>query len=312
MTRKQQNPKSLTGAKSLLKFCGPTANSISNLKASVLYCQHFTAYNDPFEFWANLSEGIPDTEREPDRFVAAVKEWGFDVGSVSEAKKILELWDSVEEYFDECWDYQPPFEKLHESMRIACFGSRPDNLLMWSHYADGLRGFCISFDEELIEEAEPDGYLVDVTYLRSPPNVDSFVFAIAKDQEWYHGMAIEETETQIKHVGKEELKKWIPIYEKAGDEALQQMLGIWQSVFATKPSEWKYEQERRLLVQTDRDDAQPILRRYSRKAVKEIILGERMADDYRHELLSVLRQHFDEVPVLIARRARDHYTLTID
>ena len=90
------------------------------------------------------------------------------------------------------------------------------------------------------------------------------------------------------------------------------MRDIWQLVFATKPSEWKYEQERRLLVQTDRSDAQPILRTYPRKAVKEIILGERMPHDYRQELLSVLRQHFDEVPVRTARRARDHYTLTID
>ena len=183
---------------------------------------------------------------------------------------------------------------------------------MWSHYADGLRGFCISFNEELTERAEPKGYLVDVSYLEAPPNVDSFVYAIASDQDWYSQTAIEETNVMIQHQGKTERQADIPMYEQSGAEALTTMRDIWQLVFATKPSEWKYEQERRLLVQTDRSDAQPILRTYPRKAVKEIILGERMPHDYRQELLSVLRQHFDEVPVRTARRARDHYTLTID
>jgi DUF2971 family protein len=89
-----------------------------------------------------------------------------------------------------------------DSIRIACFGSEPGNLLMWSHYADGLRGFCVVFDEKLIVSAEPEGYLTNVAYLEKPPLVDSFVYAVACDQQDYHLIAIEETETQIRYLGK--------------------------------------------------------------------------------------------------------------
>ena len=52
----------------LLAFCGPTENALSNLESGVIICQHYSAYNDPFEFWNNIYEGVPDAEREPDRF----------------------------------------------------------------------------------------------------------------------------------------------------------------------------------------------------------------------------------------------------
>ena len=183
---------------------------------------------------------------------------------------------------------------------------------MWSHYADGLRGFCIVFDEELVTKTEPEAYLLDVAYLHAPPIADSFVCAIAWDQDWYCQKAIEETETRIRHLGRTEEKQWIPIYEQAGMEALKQMREIWQLVFATKPSEWKYEQERRLLVQTGRSDTLAIERSFLRKAVKEVIIGERMPHGFRHRLLLVLQHHYSEVPVRTARRAHGFYTLTID
>ncbi|ROT94445.1 DUF2971 domain-containing protein [Histidinibacterium lentulum] len=63
--------------------------------------------------------------------------------------------EDVIAYFNECKDYQPPFQEMRDGVRIACFGSQRDNLLMWSHYADGLRGFCIVFDENLVVSATP-------------------------------------------------------------------------------------------------------------------------------------------------------------
>ncbi|MCY4558093.1 MAG: DUF2971 domain-containing protein [Chloroflexi bacterium] len=215
-------------------------------------------------------------------------------------------------YFDECEHYQPPLKRMREEMRIACFGSQLDNLLMWSHYADGLRGFCIVFDEQLVAKTEPEAYLLDVTYLHAPPIVDSFVYAIASDQDWYHQTAIQETESRIRHLGRTEEQHWIPLYQQAGAEAQRQMREIWQLVFAAKPAEWEYERERRLLVQTDRGDAFPIERTYPLKAVGEIVIGERMPHDFHNRLLLVLQQHYSEVPIRTARRAQGLYALTID
>ena len=57
--------------KELLKFCSPSDYSISNLENGTIFCQHFSAYNDPFEFWTNIHDGVPDAAEEPERFSAA-------------------------------------------------------------------------------------------------------------------------------------------------------------------------------------------------------------------------------------------------
>ena len=283
----------------LLKFCSPTNYALQNLESGVIYCQHFSAYNDPFEFWSRILSGVPDAEQEPERLLAALKAWGYDFSSIEQALKDYDFCAQAREYFDECDNYGLPFDQMRDEVRIACFGSEIDNLLMWSHYADGLRGFCIAFDESSVVAAEPEGYMIDVSYLDCPPPVDTLIYGISRDQEWFHQMAIEEEGRN-------------PDYAEVAAEALKTMLGIWQNVFAVKPSEWKYERERRLLVQTDRSDTTAILRSYPHEAIKEVILGERMPDEYRSNILSILKEHYSDVPVKTARRAQGVYTLVID
>ena len=197
-------------------------------------------------------------------------------------------------------------------MRISCFSSEKDNLLMWSHYADGLRGFCIVFDEDVLTQGDTSIYVLDVAYMNVPPQVDSFVYGVAWDQDWYSHTAIEETNKAIQHQGKTERQAEIAMYEESGAEALRTMREIWQHVFATKPAEWKYERERRLLVQTDKSDMTPILQSYDRGSIKEVILGERMPEDYRARVLAIMGNRYPDVPVKTARRADGVYTLIID
>jgi hypothetical protein len=182
---------------------------------------------------------------------------------------------------------------------------------MWSHYGDGLRGFCVAFDEGAITRGDTTGYVLDVAYRDAPPQVDSFIYGVAWDQDWYSNVAIEETEKAIKYQGKIERQGEIAMYEESGAEALRTMREIWQHVFATKPAEWKYERERRLLVQTDRTDTAPVFRNYNRNAIREVILGERMPEEYRARLLAVVREHYPDTAVRTAHRAQGAYTLTI-
>lgn len=302
----------MTSEVHLFKFCGPTLNALQNLEEGHLFCQHYAAYNDPFEFWTAISTGIPDPDSEPERYLAALRAWGFDCLSVDEAKDDEIIQGSVDDYFDECQHYAPPFEAMRQEMRISCFSSEADNLLTWSHYGDGLRGFCVAFDEDAITRGDPTGYVVDVAYLDAPPRVDSFVYGVARDQDWYSHVAIEETETAIRYQGKTGLEGQIAMYEESGTQALRTMREIWQQVFATKPAAWKYERERRLLVQTDREDAAPFLRRYGRDAIKEVILGERMPEDYRSRVFAVMREHYPDTPLRTARRSPSDYTIIIE
>ena len=307
MSRTTDDPKAR-----VFKFCGPSAHALQNLENGQIFCQHHGAYNDPFEFWSTISSGIPDPDREPERYLAALQAWGFDCRTVAEAKADELIQGSVDDYFDECQHYALPFEAMRQGMRISCFSSEADNLLLWSHYGDGLRGFCIGFDEDVITHGDKAAYVLDVAYSHAPPQVDSFIYGVAWDQDWYSQTAIEESERAIRYQGKTDRQGEIAMYEESGEQALRAMREIWQKVFATKPAEWSYERERRLLVQTDREDASPILRRYDRAAVKEVILGERMPEDYRSGLLAVMEKNHADIPVRTARRSAGSYTLVIE
>ena len=291
----------------LLKFSGPTEYALENLQNRVIYCQHFEGFNDPFEFWTDFHEGIPDLETERDRFIAAIRAWGFDEESLADAL------ENSKEYFESLQDSQPAFKRMTDSIRIACFGSDQDSLLMWSHYADGLRGFCIVFDERIVTSVEPKGYVTDVAYLDTPPTVDCFVYAIAQDQQDYHLMAIEETRTEIKHFGKRGAPRGLmQDYQDAADTALKHMHEMWQHAFAAKPIEWRYEKERRLLVDADGEDLKPVFRPYPKKAVREIIVGERMPHAYLERLTAIVKKQFGNIPIRTAHRSFDRYALSIE
>jgi hypothetical protein len=242
------------GRPSLLKFCGPTEYALDNLRNRVLYCQHFEGFNDPFEFWTDFREGVPDLKTERARFIAAVTAWGFCEERLDEAMEY------AQEYFESLEGAQRQFCAMANNIRIACFGSEKDNLLMWSHYADGLRGFCIVFDENIVVNTEPKGYITDVAYLEKPALVDSFVYAVAEDQQDYHLMAIHETRAAIRRQGGSGEGGIIAEYQEAADAALKHMHEMWQHGFAAKPVEWRYEKERRLLVDTESKDNTPVLR----------------------------------------------------
>lgn len=294
----------------LLKYCRPTENALQNLKHGQIFCQHYAGYNDPFEFWSKILTGIPEQDKEPERYLAALRTWGFYCENIAEAMGNQAIQESVVEYFDECQNYVPPFDDMRQSVRIACFGSKRDDLLMWSHYADGLRGFCITFDEQMLATSKGD-YILDVAYTSAPPVVDSFIYGLAWDQDWYSHVAIEETTKRLRYEGRKEPFDEVSMYEESGAEALRTMRGIWQQVFATKPVEWQYEHERRLLMQTDCTDTSPILRPFERECVRELIVGERMPADYRDRLLALMKEYYPQARIMTARRSESAYTLTI-
>lgn len=288
----------------LFKFCAPSRHSLDNVKNSVLFCRHYAQFNDPFEFKATIHEGPPLPDSDPLKYAAAATAWGFPDGVPDELK------DDASEYFDSLKDGEPAFEKMFDRMRITCFGTSQDNLLMWSHYADGLRGFCIAFDdEEIVSGADEERYLTPVEYLDVPPTVYSFVYSVAADQYDFHLMAIDEGDSLFKATGKADA--WRQDYEVAADEALDTMKRTWRLVFAAKPREWQYEQETRLLVISEGETQESLRLAYPPSAVKGIIIGERMDAKYREELINTLSGQYDDVPISMAVRADGSYQLEV-
>ncbi|MBB1270156.1 DUF2971 domain-containing protein [Shewanella sp. SR44-3] len=67
-------------------------------------------------------------------------------------------------------------EKSNELIGVLCLTEEKDNLLMWSHYADSHKGFCIKFDasHEFFNQRRSENdefyHLREVVYLDERPN----------------------------------------------------------------------------------------------------------------------------------------------
>lgn len=130
----------------MFKYAKVDEHTLDNLRKRQLYCRHYQDFNDPFECWVEERSDVPDVLVQTERFNAVVKAWGYDVDPSSETDMAM-----YREYVASLVDY--PWSKYQltlESARIACFCRRADNLLMWAHYADGMRGLCVEFDREAI------------------------------------------------------------------------------------------------------------------------------------------------------------------
>jgi hypothetical protein len=282
----------------LYKFSGPTDYALQNLARGVIFCQHYSAYNDPFEFWTKILEGIPDAQLEPDRFAAAKNAWGADFMAADD--------EYLLEYFQSVAEEQPAFHEIRDLRRIACFGSSPDNLLMWSHYGDGLRGLCLVFDDtELLEASSTSAFAVNVAYQKSPPCADAFVYAVASGL-FEH--VLEELEEQK---SRSYDRNQVADNKQTLGEAHSTMTETLQKIYATKPLEWEYEAERRLLVRAEQGGFEPVFHKYSRKALNGVLIGERMPHDFRRRLEKVVSDRYGHAYVKTVSRSSSSYNLEI-
>jgi hypothetical protein len=62
------------------------------------------------------------------------------------------------------------FEKLHQNIGIACFSRKPDNTLLWAHYATNHEGICLKFD--ILEDPDFFWDLKPVVYCSEIPKLD--------------------------------------------------------------------------------------------------------------------------------------------
>ncbi|MEZ5716545.1 MAG: DUF2971 domain-containing protein, partial [Paracoccaceae bacterium] len=216
----------------------------------------------------------------------------------------------LNEYFESCIENQPGFRNWVDKVRIACFGSEPDSLLMWSHYGDGLRGFSIVFDETVLLEQEGKGFVVDVDYVIEPPICDAFVWAVADGLVEYNETELAELSGKHCSVSSEGMSE--SEIRSELDRSLLVQQKILRALFATKPIEWQYERERRFLFQANIDGTEPLLASFPEQAIQAVLIGERMPSDYQHRLEAVLSQKYRHAQIQTVKRSLTEYRLVVD
>lgn len=164
--------------------------NIENVKNSLLWLSHPSRFNDPFDSAESMVHGRPSDVRS-DIFYDAFLNFDdtqmmdFVQHLVAEERSAINP-NSVsprDVYFR---------KQLASTNGVTCFSEHPRHLLMWSHYADSHRGFCLEYSTDY----QPfDEHLFQVCYEARMPTVtpserdfgDIFElrqFLLTKAREW--------------------------------------------------------------------------------------------------------------------------------
>jgi endo-1,4-beta-mannosidase len=79
----------------------------------------------------------------------------------------------------------------------------------------------------------------------------------------------------------------------------------------TKPSEWKYEKEVRLIFHSDENDQFSNFYTYSKDALKSIIIGEKAEEKNVNTLKKIIKDNGLNIPIKVAGRDRNTYKVII-
>jgi hypothetical protein len=139
-----------------------------------------TSFNDPFDCSVNIAE---DSLEESIQHALAdvTSQPGFVPGSISLDPGLR---DTDRKAFDE---FRSRLTDYFGAIGFFCMSEVPDDLLMWSHYADSHKGFCIGFERRetnpLGSQAAPVSYRPGYPRL-SARDFDPKVNPDSIDQVW--------------------------------------------------------------------------------------------------------------------------------
>lgn len=120
----------------------------SNLYEGLIYMASPKDFNDPFDSAPHMD--IKEVWRRTGRH-AFLRQHQIDINIEDEDSTLLQ-------------NYRNEIIKFtHEEMRVSCFAENCDSLLMWAHYADSHKGYCIEYDTKLMP-VNKRRYLLPVIY----------------------------------------------------------------------------------------------------------------------------------------------------
>lgn len=105
----------------------------SNIFDQTVYLSKPMMFNDPYDVSIRLDS---------DRFMSVV--WGQNIGKHHHKRKFIDNKIKLE--------MKSQMKRMNsyfkEKLKVACFSEEKDSILMWSHYADNHKGFCIEYDTQ--------------------------------------------------------------------------------------------------------------------------------------------------------------------
>lgn len=182
--------------------------------------------------------------------------------------------DKVDDIINEASDYV-------KRIGILSLSRTKRNILMWSHYAEEHKGFCIGFKEINLLSSIGKIEQHDVTYQSDLP-FDELSWALD---------AYDDEEARIEN--------------QITSESVRET--FLKAIVATKFSNWKYEYETRMVSRSSG------VYKFSPDCVSQVILGFKMSQYHKDRLFTSLSDgKWSHVKVYQARKSKDKYGIELN
>jgi len=192
----------------IYKYEACSLQSIRNLKNQVIYFGAPSNFNDPYDCALDPKIRVPEDKDVADLKRALLLEDDLppeirqELETIEDGRfKEIILARSQEVL-------QTHAQEFLNSRGVACFTEVNENILMWSHYADSYRGFCLGFRTDL----DPFRKIQKVSYSDDMPEMDVALSMMKNDFSQMLDLFL----TKSKHWAYE--REWRCMHERAGTE----------------------------------------------------------------------------------------------
>ena len=243
--------------------------SLEGLINNELYFSKYTDFNDPFEF----STPFPDLVKTNKNARIKFREY-YDNNEISK-EVFLKLTNLVKppskKHLKERIETLNKIKSNTQNMGVLCLSERDENILMWSHYAEDHKGFCIEFNEletHLLETVD----VINVKYLESfedlndPELLVEFFMLMFWD---YRDLPRAQWERKYIELGQQ-----LKVHEQSE---------LARSIMGNKYIDWAYEKEVRLVTFNSG------VIKYNPKSINSITFGLRMSESDKSTIRNICK-----------------------
>jgi len=241
-----------------------------------LYFSNNFSFNDPYDLQLPfITEGKPKFNRQ----LFELEKHNFPNVNIDKLPE-----SELDEIWEKMFDANPKMRlendnKMYEIVSniennagILCLSKRNNSTLMWGHYANSHKGYCIGFDETNLinfirDKLEENVEIYDVKYIDEIPK---FNYAKALDREY--------------------------------------VMEVVNHRFSSKHFDWKYEKEKRIIIADFRNQ----LLKLSPDIYTHLIFGYKMNKTERKELTILSKELYSNINIFEAIPSQTSFNMTIE
>ncbi len=175
----QQNNNQMDVPAKLYRYESFNTYSLSNLKAQSIYFSCPKYFNDPFD--CSITFDLNDLSEN-----AFNKLYDFYLESFPNKKQFIRRFGKNPNKKFKTYlltvledNLKKSKEKMFQEKGISCFSEINDDILMWSHYSDCHKGFCLEFDTN----QDPFHKAIKVDYSADFPKINPELFIIFEESK---------------------------------------------------------------------------------------------------------------------------------